>query len=303
MKFMLLIHQGTTPTPRSPEEWGRLSEDEQNAVYAGLPGDQRDAGRDARPRAGRPRDRQHRAGAGRQDPDHRRPVRGDQGGHRRLLSTSRPTTSTRRSPWQHGSRRPAWAAPSRCDRSRSGDEPRSGLPRPVGLRPRCPDRLPRRLRPRRGSRAGVVRDRGGALAAGRSPRQPGRLARDDGAQPGHQSHSPRSHAGGEDPPARGAGGSGGHRGRDDLSRRAARAALHVLPSGPRHRGAGRAHAAHPGRPDDARDRPRLPGRPSRRWRSGSCGPSTRSRRPESRSACRPPSCCPTGSRPCWRSST
>ena len=27
MKFMLLIHQGDTPTPRSPEEWGRLSED------------------------------------------------------------------------------------------------------------------------------------------------------------------------------------------------------------------------------------------------------------------------------------
>jgi hypothetical protein len=34
MKFMLLIHQGDTPTPRSPEEWGRLSEAEQNAVYA-----------------------------------------------------------------------------------------------------------------------------------------------------------------------------------------------------------------------------------------------------------------------------
>jgi hypothetical protein len=34
MKFMLLIHQGTTPTPRSPDEWARLSEDEQNAVYA-----------------------------------------------------------------------------------------------------------------------------------------------------------------------------------------------------------------------------------------------------------------------------
>ena len=34
MKFMLLIHQGDTPTPRSPEEWGRLSQDEQNAVYA-----------------------------------------------------------------------------------------------------------------------------------------------------------------------------------------------------------------------------------------------------------------------------
>ena len=34
MKYMLLIHQGTTPTPRSPEEWGTLSEDEQKAVYA-----------------------------------------------------------------------------------------------------------------------------------------------------------------------------------------------------------------------------------------------------------------------------
>ena len=34
MKYMLLIHQGTTPTPRSPEEWARLSDDEQKAVYA-----------------------------------------------------------------------------------------------------------------------------------------------------------------------------------------------------------------------------------------------------------------------------
>jgi hypothetical protein len=34
MKYMLLIHQGTAPTPRSPEEWARLSEDEQKAVYS-----------------------------------------------------------------------------------------------------------------------------------------------------------------------------------------------------------------------------------------------------------------------------
>jgi len=33
MKYMLLIHQGTAPTPRTPEEWERLSEDEQKAVY------------------------------------------------------------------------------------------------------------------------------------------------------------------------------------------------------------------------------------------------------------------------------
>jgi hypothetical protein len=34
MKYMLLIHQGDAPTPRSPEEWARLSEDEQKAVYS-----------------------------------------------------------------------------------------------------------------------------------------------------------------------------------------------------------------------------------------------------------------------------
>jgi hypothetical protein len=34
MKYMLLIHQGSTPTPRDPDAWGRLSEDEQKAVYA-----------------------------------------------------------------------------------------------------------------------------------------------------------------------------------------------------------------------------------------------------------------------------
>ena len=34
MKYMLLIHQGSAPTPRDEEAWARLSEDEQNAVYA-----------------------------------------------------------------------------------------------------------------------------------------------------------------------------------------------------------------------------------------------------------------------------
>jgi hypothetical protein len=33
MKYMLLIHQGTTPTPGS-DAWESLSEDEQKAVYA-----------------------------------------------------------------------------------------------------------------------------------------------------------------------------------------------------------------------------------------------------------------------------
>jgi hypothetical protein len=33
MRYMLLIHQGTTPTPRSPDEWAKLSSEEQKAVY------------------------------------------------------------------------------------------------------------------------------------------------------------------------------------------------------------------------------------------------------------------------------
>jgi hypothetical protein len=34
MKYMLLIHQGDTPTPYKADEWERLSEDEKNGVYA-----------------------------------------------------------------------------------------------------------------------------------------------------------------------------------------------------------------------------------------------------------------------------
>jgi hypothetical protein len=34
MQYVMLIHQGDTPTPRSPEAWATLSEEEQQAVYA-----------------------------------------------------------------------------------------------------------------------------------------------------------------------------------------------------------------------------------------------------------------------------
>lgn len=34
MRYMLLIHQGDSPTPDDPEAWGRLAEEEQNAIYA-----------------------------------------------------------------------------------------------------------------------------------------------------------------------------------------------------------------------------------------------------------------------------
>jgi hypothetical protein len=37
MKYMLLIHQGTTPVPPS-EEWDALSQEEQGAIYAAYKG-------------------------------------------------------------------------------------------------------------------------------------------------------------------------------------------------------------------------------------------------------------------------
>jgi len=34
MKYLLLIHQGDTPTPRDPDAWATLSQDEQKQVFA-----------------------------------------------------------------------------------------------------------------------------------------------------------------------------------------------------------------------------------------------------------------------------
>ena len=34
MKYILLIHQGDAPTPRDPDAWNTLSEEEQQSVYA-----------------------------------------------------------------------------------------------------------------------------------------------------------------------------------------------------------------------------------------------------------------------------
>jgi hypothetical protein len=33
MKYMMLIHQGSSPTPQTPEAWAALSPEEQQAVY------------------------------------------------------------------------------------------------------------------------------------------------------------------------------------------------------------------------------------------------------------------------------
>ena len=54
MKYMLLIHQGDTPTPHDPDAWGRLSQDEQQRRLRRLQGDQRQPRGDARPQMRRP---------------------------------------------------------------------------------------------------------------------------------------------------------------------------------------------------------------------------------------------------------
>ena len=128
----------------------------------------------------------------------------------------------------------------------------------MGSRPRQPGRLPRRLRPRRGGRPGRVRDRGRALAAGRHAAQSGRLADRHRPQPRDRPPAPRPRARGEDAPVGGARGSGGRGGGDELSRRAAGADLHVLPSVAGARGAGRTDLARARRASHRGDRPRVP---------------------------------------------
>ena len=52
MKYMLLIHQGTTPLPGT-DEWNALSPEEQGAVYASYQEINQTAGRHARAAHGR----------------------------------------------------------------------------------------------------------------------------------------------------------------------------------------------------------------------------------------------------------
>ncbi len=111
-------------------------------------------------------------------------------------------------------------ADGRCGRGASvGGEvgaARAGLSRRVGPRPREPGRLPRRLRPRRGSRSGGVRGRRRALASRRHAAQSGRLADDHGSQPRDRPAASRPQARREDASARGVRGRGGRDGGHDV---------------------------------------------------------------------------------------
>ena len=182
MRYMLLIHQGTTPTPYSPDAWAQLSENERNAIaddYRALnetpgvtPGEQL------------------------QPPEAATTVRVEDG---RTLVTDGPFVAVKEAlggwlMYEADDLDAAMALASRIPAARLGGavevrpiaewcDPRAGLPRRVGARPRGADRLPRRLRARRGGRSGGVCDRRRALAARRHAGDPARLARDDRPQP------------------------------------------------------------------------------------------------------------------------
>ena len=167
MKYMLLIHQGTTPMPRHPR-LGRRSPRRSRARSTPP------TRRSTRPRASRPACRW-------QPPETATTVRVQDG---RTLTTDGPFVETKEALggyliFEADDLDAAIELAARIPAARMGGAievrptrgvvatARPGLPRPVGPRPRGPDRLPRRLRPRRGGRAGGVRDRRRALAARR----------------------------------------------------------------------------------------------------------------------------------------
>ena len=262
MKYMLLIHQGTTPLPGSPE-WDALSaRARRSAVYAAYQARQRDARRHAR--------------AADAPPETATTVRVQDG---QTLDTDGPFAEIKEALGGYcffeaddldAAIELAAQDPGGAHGRRDRGAPARGVV--AILEQVFREQWGRVLAALIGflgdfDLAEEAAQEAFAIAAERWPRdgvpdQPGALAGDDRAQPRDRPHPPRPHARREDAPARGArGGREDADGRDDhVPRRAARAGLHLLPPGARHRGAGRADAAHARRPDHAGDRARVPRR-------------------------------------------
>ena len=192
----------------------------------------------------------------------------------------------------------------RCasDRSRTRDGQRR-LSLRLAARACHADSAARRLRSRRGSAARCVPGRAGTMAARRRAGQSARLAgvgrtlQGASTACGAVPASTRSTTWGQarmsavDDPAR----MGGRR---ERRRRPAAADFHLLPSGAVAGRAGRADAARGVRADDRGNRPGLPRRRRRRWRSASCAPRRRFATRGSPTRCRRRPSCPSGSTRC-----
>ena len=187
MQYLLQIFSSGT------SGWDRLSEDEQNAItgeYLAISATPGVVG-GAQLQSGRHRD--DRARRERPHPHDRRAVSGEPRGARRLLPVrGRRPRRCARARGAHSRRRGMGGAIEVRATGRALIERR--LPRALGARPRCADRLPRRLRSRRGGRAGGLRARCGALAARRRRRQAPRLADRGRAQSCARPHPSRARA-------------------------------------------------------------------------------------------------------------
>ena len=165
MKYVMLIHHGTSPLPDTPER-GRLSEEEKQQAYADWGALNNTPG--------------VTPGLPMGLPENATTVRVEDG---KVLTTDGPFVAIKEAlggyfVFEADDLDAAIEMASRVPSARLGGRSRSGparrigrsrarpgLPRRVGPRARGADRLPRRLRPRRGSRPGGVRDRRRALAA------------------------------------------------------------------------------------------------------------------------------------------
>ena len=166
MKYMLMIFQGTTPTPLDPDAWAALSEDEQRSIYAAYKTLNETPG--------------VTPGSGLQPPETATTVRVQDG---KTITSDGPFVETKEAlngyliyeaaDLDAAIELAASIPAARLGRSHRGapdhgvgvGDPRADLPGRVGSGRRDADRPPRRLRPRRGGRPGGVHGRRGALAA------------------------------------------------------------------------------------------------------------------------------------------
>ena len=288
-QYMLLIYEDPTssPAPDSPQaqaEFGEYGAFTRGRSQEG-PVRLRRAAADERHRDDRARQRQRR----RRRPQ-RRPVRRDQGVARRLLPARLPRPRHGDRAGGRGSRRRRHGAievrpvdgdcPDDVQRGRG----RARLPRGVRARPRHADPPPRRDFALAEDALQDAFARGAARRwpATGVPAQPRRVDHRDRAPPGDRPAAPRARARRPRPGPADRSWTSSTQAEPDpghesaVRRRPAAPHLHVLPPGARARGAGRADAAHARRPDDARDRARVP-RPR-----GDDGPAPRPRQAQDR---------------------
>ena len=173
MKYMLLIY-----STEAREEFDALAEEEQNAIFAEYMAIQDEpdvlGGDQLQPTDSATTVRVANGETLTTDGPFSEPRRSSA-----ATTCSRRTTSTAPLRSRRGFPRPAWAGPSRSARWWSAERARARLARGAPAGPRHPDRLPRRLRSRRGRPSGGVRARGRPVAPRRDAAQSASVARHD----------------------------------------------------------------------------------------------------------------------------